>query len=153
ITVDYDGTQLIAVNDTDAQTYTSGAICLDMWTDTAGYQMSVDDVAVTGPPASQSITVPPIADHTYGDSSFSLTATASSGLPVNFSVLSGPATLSGNVLTLTGAGAVTVRASQSGNPSYSPAVDVDRSFTVNPAALVVTADPQTRTYGANNPSL
>jgi hypothetical protein len=36
-------------------------------------------------------------------------------LEVSFSILSGPATVSGNSGTLTGAGIVVVRASQSGN--------------------------------------
>ncbi len=60
-----------------------------------------------------------------------LSATASSGLPVTFAVVSGPAMLSGNTLSLTGAaGTVVVTASQAGNATYSAAPDVTGSFVV-----------------------
>jgi pimeloyl-ACP methyl ester carboxylesterase len=79
----------------------------------------------------QTITFPAIADHTFGDLPIQLVAAAGSGLPVTFSVVSGPATLStSNVLTLTGAGAVTVEADQSGNSGFNPALPVDISFNV-----------------------
>ena len=44
-----------------------------------------------------------------------LGATASSGGPITFSVVSGPATVSGNTVTFTGPGMVTIRASQAGD--------------------------------------
>lgn len=61
-----------------------------------------------------------------------LSATSSSGLPITYTVLSGPATLSGNVLTFTGAGTVTVSASQVGNGTYASVPGVTQSFTVVP---------------------
>ena len=78
----------------------------------------------------QTITFNAIPDKTAGDPSFQLSATASSGLPVTFSILSGPATASGGVVTLTGPGTVVIRASQEGNASYAPAPATDQSFTV-----------------------
>src|SRR5262249_38120236 len=54
----------------------------------------------------QTIAFGPLPSKTYGDPSSSLIGTASSGLPVSFSILSGPATLTGNVLTITRAGTV-----------------------------------------------
>jgi hypothetical protein len=79
----------------------------------------------------QTITFPAIADHTFGDPPIQLVAAASSGFPVSFSVISGPATLtSSNVLTLTGAGAVTVEADQSGNSGFNQAPPADVSFNV-----------------------
>jgi len=42
---------------------------------------------------SQTITFPQIPDHTYGDAPFAVTVTASSGLPVAISIVSGPAVL------------------------------------------------------------
>jgi hypothetical protein len=63
-----------------------------------------------------------------------LSATASSGLPVTFSVVSGPATLSsGTNLSFTSEGAVSVKAAQAGNVQYDPAPDVTRSFFVTKA--------------------
>ena len=79
----------------------------------------------------QTITFPAIADHTFGDVPIPLVAAASSGLPVTLRVISGPATLSNsNVLTLTGAGAVTVEANQPGNGSFNSATPVDMNFNV-----------------------
>ena len=60
-----------------------------------------------------------------------LEATASSGLPVSFEMMEGPATISGNVLTLTGeTGTVKLKASQAGNANWLPAPDVVKSFEV-----------------------
>jgi len=53
-----------------------------------------------------------------------------SGNPVIFTIVSGPATVSGSTLTTTGVGDVTVRASQAGNGSYNAAPDVEQTFTV-----------------------
>ncbi len=60
--------------------------------------------------------------------SYQLTASASSGLAVTYSV-SGPATVSGTTLTVTGPGAVTVTAAQAGNVDYAAATNVAQSFT------------------------
>ncbi|WP_169513390.1 Ig-like domain-containing protein [Flexithrix dorotheae] len=82
-------------------------------------------------PQSQTITFNSLADKQTDDPDFTLSATASSGLPVSFSIVSGPATVSGNTVSLTGqAGTVTVRASQAGDANYQAASDVDQSFNV-----------------------
>jgi uncharacterized delta-60 repeat protein len=61
--------------------------------------------------------------------SFPLAGVCSSGLPLTYEVLSGPATITDGVLQLSGAGVVAVRASQIGDSSYDPAVSVDRTVT------------------------
>ena len=81
-------------------------------------------------PTHQTITFGPLPSTTLGDPPFALTATASSGLPVTYDIVSGPATVTGNMLTITGGGSVVVRALQSGNPDYSAAPSVDQSFSV-----------------------
>jgi hypothetical protein len=55
---------------------------------------------------------------------------ASSNLPVTYTV-TGPAVLSGQNLTITGAGTVTVTANQSGNSSYATASPVTHSLFPN----------------------
>ncbi|MBC8009687.1 MAG: hypothetical protein H7067_06290 [Burkholderiales bacterium] len=79
----------------------------------------------------QSINFPPITDRDFDDSAntLALSATASSGLPVSFSVLSGPATVSGDNLQITGVGTVTVQATQTGDATYAPAIST-RTFVV-----------------------
>ena len=60
-----------------------------------------------------------------------LEATASSGLPVSFELIEGPATIDGNVLTLTGeTGIVKFKATQAGNANWLPAPDVVKAFEV-----------------------
>jgi streptogramin lyase len=87
---------------------------------------------------SQRITFNALSNTAFGSAAITLSASASSGLPVTFSIVSGPATLSGSSLTLTGVGTVTVRASQAGNSSYGAAPDVERSFTVSKASQSIT---------------
>ena len=82
----------------------------------------------TGP--AQTIAFAAINDRTVLDSDFALSATASSGLPVSFSV-SGPASLNGNIVSLNGnTGTVTITANQAGNADFDPAPSISQSFTV-----------------------
>src|SRR5438046_3174762 len=80
--------------------------------------------------ADQAINFGPLPNSVFGSSDFTVSATASSNLAVSFSIASGPAIIAGNTIHITGAGNVTVRASQPGDNSYNAAPDVDRSFTV-----------------------
>ena len=60
-----------------------------------------------------------------------LEATASSGLPVSFELMEGPATINNNVLTLTGeTGIVKLKATQAGDANWLPAPDVVKTFEV-----------------------
>lgn len=96
----------------------------------------------------QTINFSPLPDKTYGDAPITLNATATSNLPVTFNVLSGPATLNGDMLTITGAGVVTVRASQAGNANFNAAPTVDQSFTVtSPPQGLMWSAPADITYG------
>lgn len=85
----------------------------------------------------QVVDFPEIGDRAVTDG-VELSATASSGLPVSFAVLSGPAVLDGAALSFTGAGEVSVMASQAGNEIWNPAPDVVQSFTVvDPEAMLM----------------
>ena len=91
----------------------------------------VSTAATTVAKQNQTITFTDIADKLYGTAPFSLQATATSGLAVSYRVVSGPATLSGSTLTLTGTGTVNIEASQSGNTTYNAAPTVSQSFLVS----------------------
>jgi M6 family metalloprotease-like protein len=108
--------------------------------------------AVT-PGASQTITFTPPSSATYGDAPIVLAASASSALPVSYSLVSGPATLNGSTLTITGAGTITVKASQAGNGSFATASDVQRSIAVAARPLTVSAANASRAFGAPNPAV
>ena len=106
----------------------------------------------------QSIAFGPLADRTTGNSVFSLSGSASSGLPVTYAVLSGPASVSGNVVTLSDAGTVVVRASQPGNANYFPANAVDCRFQVTgtgggSTVVVITTQPADQTVVVGQPAL
>lgn len=66
---------------------------------------------------------------------FSLEASSSSGLPVSFTVLSGPAVFSGGQLRITGPGPITVQASQTGDGFYLPAAVTQTFNAVAPAVV------------------
>jgi probable HAF family extracellular repeat protein len=79
--------------------------------------------------ADQTITFGALADKTFGDSDFPVSATASSGLSVGFAA-SGNCTVSGSTVHITGAGPCTITASQGGDSNYNAAPDVARSFNI-----------------------
>ncbi len=98
--------------------------------------------------AAQTITFPLLADRPYTSTPFALVATASSKLDAAFEVVAGPAQLAGDKVSLTGVGAVTLRAIQSGNDNYQTATPVERTFTVTKAPQTVTfPSPGARTFG------
>lgn len=74
------------------------------------------------------IPVSPVIYHT--GATITLSATASSGLPVTYNLVSGPATLSGPTLILTGAGTIRITVSQGGNSFYKAAASVTKSIVV-----------------------
>ncbi|MDO8543856.1 MAG: hypothetical protein Q7S40_25720 [Opitutaceae bacterium] len=95
------------------------------------YNAASADITVRAAKGLQSINFPSMANRVTSDSTITLNAASSVGLPITYTLVSGPATLSGNVLTLTGApGTVVVRATQSGSDSFNSAVEVIRSFSV-----------------------
>jgi hypothetical protein len=96
--------------------------------------------------SAQTITFGPLANKTYGDAAFGLTASATSGLPVAFSVVSGPATVLGSTVTITGVGTVVISASQAGGGIYNAATSVNQSFTVAKADATVSVVGYTGVY-------
>jgi hypothetical protein len=84
----------------------------------------------------------PIAAQTYGNAPFAVSATSASNGAVSYSVVSGPAAISGNIVTLTGAGTVMLSATQVASGNYAAAtatisfmvVAAPVSFTLTPSA-------------------
>jgi hypothetical protein len=83
--------------------------------------------------ANQTITFGALADKNFGDGDFTLSATASSGLPVSFSG-TGSCTVSANAVHISNAGSCTITASQGGNANFNAAPNVQQSFNINKAA-------------------
>jgi hypothetical protein len=91
-------------------------------------QPADDDIAQR---QAQTIDFGPLPNKRLGDPPFSLSASASSGLPVSFAGLE-PAVckVSGVTVTLVSEGQCSIAATQTGNNMYYPAQTVIRSFTV-----------------------
>lgn len=88
---------------------------------------------------SQDITFDPIAEKTLGDPSFTLSATSTSGLSVDFaSSNSSVISIIGNEATLVGGGSVTITASQTGNAQYLPATPKFQNVTVLTRIIALT---------------
>ncbi|MDP1579705.1 MAG: immunoglobulin domain-containing protein, partial [Candidatus Didemnitutus sp.] len=104
--------------------------------DAGSYSIEVTNPAgtVTSNPAliilAQSINFPTPTTRSFGSGAFDLAATASSGLPVTYALVSGPANVTGRTVTPTGVGNVTIRATQNGSADYAAATAVERSFAV-----------------------
>ena len=127
---------------------------------TASYGAAGNFAASTSPSssitvnvASQTIAFPAIGAHAYGSAPFAVTASSNLGssYPVAITVQSGPAVISGGIVTVTGVGTVVLQATQAGNSDYNAAT-ATQSFQVTPASLTIAANNATRSYGAANPA-
>ena len=97
---------------------------------------SSPSAAITVEKLAQTITWATPSDRLSTSGNFTLNATSSSSLPVEFVIVSGPAILSGTAISLTGAsGTVVIRASQAGNATYQAAPDSNIQFKVWSAQL------------------
>jgi len=107
-------------------------------TDTTDYTTATTSVSSTVNQEPQTITLSAgtlayASEVTFGVAPLSLSATATSGLPVTFSLMSGAAVLSSNTLTIGGAGAVVIAANQPGNGNYAAAPQITETIPVNKA--------------------
>ena len=144
-TITYNGETIVPEN---AGTYTIKATINE-----ANYNGTATEI-LTINKANQTITFEDLADVTYGDTSFNLNATSTSGLPVTYtSSNAAVATVVGNMVTIVGAGTTTITASQTGNINYNEALNVEKTFTVLKKTIEITADAQSKVYGNVDPSL
>ncbi|HEU4938874.1 MAG TPA: kelch repeat-containing protein [Vicinamibacterales bacterium] len=93
----------------------------------------------------QTITFGSLANKTFGDADFNVTATATSGLAVSFTA-AGTCSVTGATVHITAVGSCTITANQAGNGQYNPAPAVPQSFTIARATPVVTVTGGDFTY-------
>ena len=95
----------------------------------------------------------PIDPKEFPTASFTVSApSATSSLPVVLTIKSGPATISGDTITLTGAGTVFLAANQAGDANYAPATEVTTSFNVTAAKKpqhITFEQPAAQVYAPN----
>jgi hypothetical protein len=97
----------------------------------SGYEFAfVNGVLTVSGATAQTITFLPFPNlPLIGVHSLAMTAHSTSGLAISYSV-TGPAAVSGNTVSISGSGLVTVTASQAGNSTFAAAAPVAESFTV-----------------------
>ena len=88
-----------------------------------------------------------VANQTYGAAPFAVAATSNSTGAFTYSVVSGPATITGSTVTLTGAGTVVLKASEAADSNYSAATK-NATFTVGAGAPTISFTVGNQTYGA-----
>lgn len=100
---------------------------------------AVEQLLVVTDKQTQSITFNALIAKTFGDPSFDLSASASSGLGVSYeSSNTSVATISGSIITIVGAGTTTITASQAGNDEFDAATSVEQVLVVNKANQTIT---------------
>jgi hypothetical protein len=88
--------------------------------------------------AAQTITFGALANRAFGSRSFTVSATASSGLAVTFSSLTtAVCTVGGSTVTLVTVGTCTIQAAQTGNGNYNAAPNVSQSFSITQASQTI----------------
>jgi hypothetical protein len=95
--------------------------------------------------AGQTITFGPLDGKAYGDADFTVSATASSNLPVSFAA-SGNCSVTSDQVHITGAGSCSITASQAGNTSYIAAVSVQQTFSIGKANATIVVTPYDVTF-------
>lgn len=97
---------------------------------------------------------PPPVSKTYGDEEFDL-ALAYDGQTsnVSYSVISGPGSLSGSTLTITGAGDIVIRATGSSDQYDTKTQDYTIAVGRKPVTINPTAGNNTKIYGQTDPEL
>jgi len=102
--------------------------------------------------AGQGITFDQPNVKTYGDASFTLDATSSSGLPISYgSDNTSVATINGSEVTIVGTGKANITATQIGNSLYNSALPVVRQLSVLKADQTISFNAiQNFVYGSND---
>lgn len=145
VTTTYDGETNHPVN--------AGSYAVVVTVDETNYSgMSSNTLVIDKAP--QTITFGALSAATYGDAPISLAASTTSGLTVQYSSDNlSVATVSGNTLTIVGAGTANITASQTGNSNYLTASNVIRALTVNKAAATILAGNLTQTYNGSSKAI
>ena len=162
------------VNGQNALVVTGSANCTTTGTDVGAYPITCTTGSLSAPnysfqtgtpgtltitPAPQAITFfsSPPSNPTYGGS-YSVSASADSGLPVTLSIdpssATGACSLSGSAVSFTGTGSCVIDANQPGNNDYQAAPQAQQTLTIGPAPQSITyasVPPLGATYGGNYP--
>ncbi len=126
----------------------SGALVItDDNLNAAGPSYATQSIALSGNATAGNAAITfTVADHTYGDAAFTVAATSASTGAITYSVVSGPATVSGDSVTLTGTGTVVLQASQAADSNYAAGTQ-NATFTVTTGTAAITFTVADHNYG------
>jgi sugar lactone lactonase YvrE len=113
-------------------------------TDATDYASATATVTINVVGAAPTITFQ-VSNQTYGNGPFAVTATSNSAGAFAYSVVSGPAMIAGNTVTLTGAGSVTLQASETAAGNYTAGAAQ--------TTIVVAKQASQTTVTTNSPSI
>ncbi len=118
------------------------------------YFPATRDYTVVVNKAEQTIEFPALPSKVYGDADFDLNAVSDSKLPITYTS-SDPsiASVTGNKVHIISAGPVTITANQAGSSLYNAAAPKSQSLTIDKRPITITALPQEKVYGSDNPIL
>lgn len=121
--------------------------------DLTAYAANTASVNLTVGQAAQNISFAAVRSSVaLGSSPIALSAVGGgSGNPVVFTIVSGPGTIVGNTLTVTGVGTIVIAANQAGNSNYAAATEVAQSVVAEQASQTITftAVASPITFGAS----
>jgi len=152
----YDGGASIGTGTITGTTATlpTTALAVGAHSITAGWRGNATYGSVLSSATTQTVnTAPPtisftVPNQTYGVSPFAVSASSNSSGAVTYSVVSGPATISGSTVTITGVGTVVLQASQAASGNYTTGTQ-NTSFTVAAEAPAITFTVSNQTYGVS----
>ncbi|PTW90893.1 putative repeat protein (TIGR02543 family) [Microbacteriaceae bacterium MWH-Ta3] len=93
------------------------------------------------PPLSEQMLSFPQPPSQGAGTSYALDATSDSGLPVTYTIISGPCVLSGATVIYQAQGECVIEASQPGTDTYAAATPVQRTVTILPQQIITFAQP------------
>ncbi|RYE18901.1 MAG: cadherin-like beta sandwich domain-containing protein, partial [Sphingobacteriales bacterium] len=143
-----DANSTVTINNVAATSgVASSPIALAIGSNTITVKVTAEDnttienytITVTRLKADQTISFAALGAKTYGDADFSLTATggASTNSLTYISSNLAVATVTGETVTIVGAGSTTITAEQAGNASFNAATNVTQNLTVNKATASI----------------
>lgn len=93
------------------------------------------------------LTIDPVTGKTYGDAAFRLTTSDGGGTgTVAYTVVAGPGTVLGDMLTITGAGTINVTATKAADNNYNEATSSQYQISVSQKALSIAGATHTKPY-------
>lgn len=126
---------------------TTSCALLSTWAGDANYAVVTSTQTTAAEKADQTIAFAALSDNQLSGSTFNLSATSTSGLPVSFSAV-GNCSVAGVQVTLNGAGTCSITASQVGDSDFNAAIPVSHSFTViTPTPVINWSNPAAVIYG------